>query len=171
MIKLFLVIFATLSTFANSLYDFNINTYKGEEIKFSSFKGKPLLVVNIATRCGYTGQLDDIEKLYQKYKSKGLVVLGIPSNDFGGQTPEGNTEVANFCQRNYGATFPITEKQVVSGANKNKIYEFIKSQTREEVKWNFEKVLFDKEGRLIKKYPSSTVPLDKGLINNIEKLL
>jgi len=170
MIKILFTLLITSFAFAANFHEFKINSYQGDEIDFAKFKGHPVMIVNIATRCGYTGQLDDIEKLYQKYKSKGLIVLGIPSNDFGGQTPENNKAVADFCRRNYGATFPITEKQVVSGNEKNAIYKYISSQTKNEVKWNFEKVIFDSKGNLIKKYPSSIAPLDTSITRGIEKL-
>ena len=168
----FLTIFST-QIFANSFYDFKYSDTNKSQIDFNKFKGKLVLVVNIATRCGYTGQLDDIEKLYKKYQSKNLVVLGFPSNDFGSQTPESNAEVAKFCKLKYGATFPIIEKQDVIGANKTALFTWINSQKgfEKEIQWNFEKFLISKEGKILERFPSQVEPLDLMIIKTIEKSL
>ena len=157
---------------AKSIYDYNLKSARGKELKLSDFKGKILLVVNIATRCGYTGQLDDLEKLYKKYQAKGLVVLGVPSNDFGGQTPEKDQEVAKFCKLNYGVTFPLTSKTKVSGKNKSDFFNYvIKTSGGDEIGWNFEKFLFNKEGKLLKRYSSSEKPLGPNMDKAIKGLL
>ncbi len=156
--------------------------FKDETIKLipsgqfteSDLKDKVVLVTNIATQCGYTGQLDDLEALYQKYKSKGLILLGVPSNDFGGQTPEGNEEVAKFCKLNYGVTFPLSFKQVVSGEGKTElIKKLISSDPKKmgEIKWNFEKFIVDKSGNVVGRFRSDTKPLSEDITKLIESKL
>ena len=107
------------------LSSFSLTAPRGKKIDLKSYSGKPLLIINIATRCGYTGQLDDIEKLYKKYKDQGLTIIGIPSNDFGGQTPESDKEVVEMCRVKYGASFPITTKSIVLGEKKVPLVDFI----------------------------------------------
>ena len=160
-----------------SLFAFNIHeqTLPGikEKIEFKKYKNKPVLLVNIATRCGYTGQLDELEAVYKKYKKEGLLVVGIPSNDFGGQTPEGEKEVAKFCRLKYGVTFPLTKKMVVKGKSKNKFMKELlsSSENSDEIGWNFEKFLFDKNGKLIARFDSSVKPDSKKLTKKIEELI
>jgi glutathione peroxidase len=146
---------------------------KGIAMDLSEYKGKVVLVVNIATRCGYTGQLDGLEKIYQKFKDKGLVVLGVPSNDFGSQTPEGNDEVKKFCKLNYGVSFPLTPKMVVSGSQKDQLFRWLtKSENAEkEIAWNFEKFLVNRSGKLINRFSSKTEPDDVQLIGAINAAL
>jgi glutathione peroxidase len=154
-----------------SIHNYSIKSHKGKEIKFSQFKGKPLLIVNIATHCGYTRQLNGLEKLYKSYKKKGLVVIGIPSNDFGSQTPENDLEVGKFCRTKYGVTFPISIKVPVTGSSAP---EFMKKATTfnggSPIAWNFEKFLFDKQGRLFKRFDSATKPNSIILKRAIEHL-
>lgn len=152
---------------------FLILSNKGIAMDLSEYKGKVVLVVNIATRCGYTGQLDGLEKLYQRFKDKGLVVLGVPSNDFGSQTPEGNDEVKKFCQLNYGVSFPLTPKMVVSGAQKDSLFKWLtKSENAEkEIAWNFEKFLINRTGKLINRFPSKIAPDDVQLTQAISAAL
>lgn len=156
---------------AQSFYDFKYSDTKKNSIDFSSLKGKVVMIVNIATRCGYTGQLDDIEKLFKKYQSKNFKIIGFPSNDFGEQTPENNEQVGNFCRLKYGATFPIIEKQNVIGNNKTELYKWLNSQKgfEEEVKWNFEKFIIGRNGKIIARFPSQVEPLDSKIISAIEK--
>ncbi|MDH5580806.1 MAG: glutathione peroxidase, partial [Bdellovibrionales bacterium] len=124
----FIFIFSTFSLAAD-IYDFDLKNTKGETIYLKNFKGKSVLIVNIATRCGYTNQLDDLEALYQKYKSKGLVIIAVPSNDFGSQTPEENEEVVKFCKINYGVSFPITTKMSIKGPQQAKLFSFLTQAT------------------------------------------
>ncbi|MBD64831.1 MAG: glutathione peroxidase [Halobacteriovoraceae bacterium] len=162
----------SLSAFAESLYDFQVTQPSGEELNLKDYKGKIILVVNIATKCGYTGQLDGLEKLYQKYKKKGLVIVGIPSNDFGGQTPEGNKEVAKFCRLEYGVSFPLTQKLKVKGSEKHPLIKSILSKSdNEEIKWNFTKFLFDKNAKFNARFESAVQPLDSELEKAIQKLV
>lgn len=154
----------------SGFYDLSIELTDGEKIELSSLKGKTVLIANIATRCGYTGQLDDLEKLYEKYKARGFVLIGIPSNDFGGQTPEDNKEVAKFCRLKYGATFPIASKTVVKGEGKSALIKFLVANG-EEIAWNFEKFLIGKDGLVIERFKSSVDPLSSDLTKKIESSL
>lgn len=153
--------------------DQSFTTSDGKKTTFQSYKGKPLLIVNIATKCGYTPQLSGLEKVYQKYKEKGLVVLGIPSNDFGGQTPEGDKDVQKFCQLRYGVTFPLAPKVSVSGENKSPLIQWLLSESanKKEIGWNFEKFLVGKDGKVIARYSSSVSPEDQSISKEIEKSL
>lgn len=167
----FLITFAG----ANTMYNEKITIIDGakKETTLNEYKGKPVLIVNIATQCGYTKQLDGLEKIYAKYKSKGLVVLGIPSNDFGGQTPEADGDVKKFCKLRYGVTFPLTTKQVVKGESKHPlIAQLIAADGKaQEIAWNFEKFLLDKNGKLVARYKSSVEPDNADLVKSIEKSL
>lgn len=157
--------------FAKGLYDMSVTTVKGEKILLKKYQGKTLVVVNIATRCGYTGQLDDLEKFYKAYKAKGVAVIGLPSNDFGGQTPEGDKEVAKFCRLKYGTTFPILKKAVVTGKDKHKLVRSLVDKTnKEEIRWNFEKFVIDKKGLVIR-FPSSVKPNSSEFRKKIDALL
>jgi len=172
--KTLLILFMTsLSLLASSLYEQSLKTSKGEDLKLESMKGKVVLVVNIATKCGYTPQLDGLEDLNKKYKDKGLVIIGIPSNDFGSQTPESSEGAAKFCRLKYGVSFPITEKVVVSGDERTPFFKMIQKEKGDDfdIKWNFEKFLFNKKGKLISHYRSGTTPKSDELIKAIEKEL
>lgn len=160
----------TFNLLASELYNISLKKTDGETLKMAELKGKTVLFVNVATRCGYTGQLDDLEKLYQKYKEKKFVIVGIPSNDFGGQTPEGDKEVAKFCRLKYGVTFPLTEKTPVLGANKPELIKVLMNNGPE-ISWNFEKFLVNKEGKVVGRFKSQVAPLSKELTGNIEKVL
>jgi len=157
---------------ASELYQFSLISSKGESLNLKKFQGKALLVVNIATRCGYTGQLDGLEKLYAKYKAKGFEVLGVPSNDFGSQTPEGNAEIAKFCRLKYGVNFDLSHKVIVKGSQKVPLMEYlIKTSGGGEIAWNFEKFLFDRNGRFVKRFSSDTSPSNSSLEEHLKKLL
>ncbi|MFK8139426.1 MAG: glutathione peroxidase [Bdellovibrionales bacterium] len=135
--------------------------------------GNLLLIVNIATQCGYTPQLDGLEKLYGKYKDKGFKVVGVPSNEFGGQTPENDEDVKKFCKLNFGVSFPIEPKTNVKGSDIHpEIKKLIESsENKAEIAWNFEKFLVDKNGALIARFKSGVKPMDEELISLIEKNL
>lgn len=172
----FLTLMFCLFSFSLKAETFYTNKYidtNKAQVDFSAFKGKVVMVVNIATRCGYTGQLEDIEKLYKKYESKNFVVIGFPSNEFGEQTPESNKDVGNFCRLKYGATFPIIEKQNVLGSNKTSLYKWLNSQKGYEadVKWNFEKFVIGKDGKVAGRFLSKVEPMDKSITTLIEKNL
>ena len=162
----------SFSAFSEQVYKHSISGLADKKFDLSSYKGKPLLIVNIATRCGYTGQLRGLESLQKKYQAKGFSVIGVPSNDFGGQTPEESEEVAKICKLNYGVSFPLTAKTKVKGKEKHELYRFLTSNTGgAEVKWNFEKFLVNKEGKVVKRFRSSVKPMSSKLTHEIEKLL
>jgi len=171
---LFLFLTLFFST-AHSLYNEKITLLdqKKKETTLGEYKGRPILIVNIATRCGYTRQLEKLEKIYLKYKEKGLVVLGIPSNDFGGQTPEQDPDVKKFCKLRYGVTFPLTPKQTVKGETQLPLIQKLIAADgqNQEIAWNFEKFLISKEGQLIARFKSSIEPDSTELITAIEKSL
>lgn len=164
---------AFVSLRAETFYDFKYVDTNKKEINFKNLKGKTVMVVNIATRCGFTGQLDDLEKLYLKYKDRNFIVLGFPSNDFLGQSPESNEEIANFCRLKYGATFPIIEKQVVKGKGITPLYLWLTTQKGfdGDIGWNFVKFIINKEGQVVGRFSSKVEPLDESITKSIEKVL
>ncbi|MES2325181.1 MAG: glutathione peroxidase [Pseudomonadota bacterium] len=135
------------------------------------FSGKVILVVNTASYCGYTKQYEGLEKLYAKYGSKGLVVLGFPSNDFSNQEPGSAKEIADLCYNTYGVKFPMFSKSVVSGAAANPLHAQLAKATGKEPKWNFTKYLIDRSGKVIEHFPSKVTPEDKELVGKIEQAL
>lgn len=153
-------------------YSFNVLNSQ-EQLPLASFKGKVLLVVNTASKCGFTSQYAGLEKLYEQYKDKGLVILGVPSNDFGSQEPGTDQEIANFCQVNYGVSFPMTTKEVVSGKNAHPFYlwAYKKLGFGSAPKWNFHKYLINRKGELINYFYSTTSPKSGRLTKAIEKAL
>jgi len=150
-----------------SFYDLSIG-----EINFSQFRGKVVLLTNIATRCGFTKQLEGLQKISEEYKEKGLVVLGIPSNDFLSQTPEEDKDVVSFCKLNYGVTFLVSQKTEVIGKNKHSIFKWIQAQKgfSTPILWNFEKFFIDKEGKLLKRFRSATTPDNLEFLKTLEGL-
>jgi glutathione peroxidase len=130
-----------------------------------------LLVVNTASECGYTPQYEGLEKLYRRYREKGLVVLGFPANDFGGQEPGSNKEIAQFCQLNYGVTFPMFAKTSVVGANANPLYQSLAARTGKPPRWNFHKYILDRAGQPVAVFDSAVEPADARITSQIEKLL
>lgn len=156
------------------IYDFKVKTINGEETTLEEYKNKVLLIVNVASKCGYTSQYDGLESLYRKYKDEGLVVLGFPCNQFGSQEPGSEKEIQNFCRVNFGVTFPMFSKIKVNGEETHPLYRYLKSEQTgilgtEAIKWNFTKFLIDKEGRVMERFGSSTKPNE--LEEKIEKLL
>ena len=138
-----------------SVYDFTFENSKGDNVKLSDYKGKTLLIVNVASKCGFTKQYKPLEVMYEKYKEKGFVILGFPCNQFAGQEPGTNEEIQSFCQLNYGVTFPVFGKINVNGKEAHPLYVYLKEQTGgDPIKWNFNKFLIDKNGKIIKRYLS-----------------
>lgn len=157
-----------------SAYDFSFTDLKtGKPLPLSSFGGKVLMVVNTASHCGFTPQYDALEKVYNKYKDKGFVILGVPSNDFGEQEPGSSEEIASFCKLNYGVTFPMTAKEVVSGDHAHPFYLWAKKTLGfgTAPKWNFHKYLINRQGKLVDYYNSPTKPDSDKVTKEIEKLL
>lgn len=152
-----------------SIYDFKVEGLDGEPIDFKKFKGKKILIVNTASRCGLTPQYEGLEKLYKTYSNK-LVVVGFPANDFMGQEPKSNAEIKEFCQKNYGVTFPMAEKIGVKGNDMHPLYKFLKEQAEKKgfenpVTWNFGKFLLDEKGELIATFSPRTNPMDAEITN------
>jgi glutathione peroxidase len=135
------------------------------------YKGKVVLIVNTASYCGFTSQYEGLEKIYSKYASKGFVVIGFPSNDFGQQEPGSNKEIADFCKNTYDVKFPMMSKTVVSGSKANPLFKMLIEKTSTSPKWNFYKYLIDREGNVINSYSSMVKPDSKSITSEIEKLL
>jgi glutathione peroxidase len=155
-----------------SFYDLTINSIDGKEMHMSDFKGKYVLCVNVASKCGYTPQYEDLEKLYEQYQGK-LVIVGFPCNQFLGQEPGTSEEIVSFCQKNYGVTFPLTEKIDVKGKNQHGVYQWLTQQSLNgvadgTVKWNFHKFLISPEGEWLAEFPSGVKPLDAELTSLIK---
>jgi len=155
-----------------SIYDISINSITGEPINLADFKGKKILIVNTASECGFTGQYADLEKLYETYKDK-LVVIGVPCNQFGGQEPGTLTEIKSFCEVNYGVTFLLTEKVDVKGEKQHPLYEWLTSKElngvkSSGVKWNFQKYLIDENGNYIDYFYSMTKPMSSKITKYVK---
>jgi glutathione peroxidase len=156
---------------AETLYDIPLTTIDGKNATLSEYKGKTLLIVNTASKCGYTPQYEGLESLYSKYKSKGLIVLGFPSNDFGAQEPGTNGEIKKFCTVKYKVDFPMFTKAPVKGGEKQPLYKFLteNAPTKGEIKWNFEKFLITPDGKIVARFDSKVKPEE--LTGDIEKNL
>jgi glutathione peroxidase len=146
-----------------SVYDFEVNRLNGDSAKLSEYRGKALLIVNTASKCGFTPQYSGLEELYGKFQARGLEILGFPCNQFGKQEPGGSEEIAEFCSVNYGVTFPMFEKIDVNGKNAHPLYQHLKSAApgllgSEPIKWNFTKFLVNREGKVVERYASTTKP-------------
>ena len=163
----------TMSDNSKTLFDFKINSINGGELDLSSFKGKTILLVNVASKCGFTNQYDDLQNLYDNFKDKGLIVIGIPTNQFGGQEPGSVKEIKNFCETNFNITFPMTSKYEVKGANAHPIYIWAKDTFGKSTvpKWNFHKILINKDGKIEDTFASFTGPLSNKVVKKIEQIL
>lgn len=159
----FVLLMTLFGTAANSVYDFKLNSIDGKEIDFSQYKGKNLLLVNVASKCGYTPQYGDLEKLHEQFGNK-VVILGFPANNFGSQEPGSNNEIAEFCQKNYGVKFQMFEKISVKGADQHPLYQFLKEKTGSEPSWNFCKYLVKPDGT-VKFFDSKVKPLDSQIVD------
>jgi glutathione peroxidase len=156
---------------ASSVHDFTLTSIDGKAVPLSSYKGKVVLLVNVASKCGYTPQYTGLQSLYTKYKDKGLVVVGVPANNFGGQEPGTNEEIQTFCSRNYNVTFPMMSKVSVKGEDKTPLYGYLTENTGGDVKWNFTKFLVDKNGRIVSRFESKVTPDSPELTSAVEKAL
>lgn len=158
----------------SGIYDINVSNIKGEETKLSEYAGKVLLIVNTASKCGFTPQFKGLEDLHESYQEQGLQVLGFPCNQFLSQDPGSNDEISEFCSLNYGVTFPMFAKIEVNGENTHPLYQHLKKAAKgvlgsEKVKWNFTKFLVGKDGEVIKRYAPNTEP--KAIAKDIEAAL
>jgi glutathione peroxidase len=151
------------------IYDFKVPGLEGDQIDFSDYKGKKILIVNTASKCGYTPQYADLEKLFQLHKDK-LVIVGFPANNFKGQEPGTNEEIAEFCKRNYGVSFPMAEKVSVAGEEIHPLFSFLINEAKNKgfedpvIKWNFTKFLLDENGNLITVFPHKTNPMSEDVL-------
>jgi glutathione peroxidase len=146
-----------------SIYDFKVKNIRGEEVPLETFRGKALVIVNTASQCGLTPQYEGLENLYKKFKDRGLVILGFPSNQFGAQEPGSEAEIAQFCETRFSVTFPLFTKIEVNGPQTHPLYEFLKSSQKgflgtEAIKWNFTKFLVDKSGNVVTRFAPTTTP-------------
>ena len=154
-----------------SIYEFKVEALDGSKIDFASFKGKKILIVNTASQCGYTPQYEELQRLYVKFQDK-LVIVGFPANNFGGQEPGKNSEIKEFCKKNYGVTFPMAAKVSVKGDDMAPIYKWLCSKSENgvmdaEIKWNFGKFLLDEKGVLINYFPSKVTPMSEDIISKL----
>ena len=156
-----------------NVYQFNFNQLDGKEVSLSDFKGKAILVVNTASACGLTYHYTGLEKLYQKYKDEGLVIIGFPCNQFGTQEPGTSEEIQEFCSLNYDVTFPMSSKVEENGKNEHPLFKYLKSELKgtltDSVKWNFTKFLIDRDGMPFKRFSSTVEPED--ISSSIDKIL
>jgi len=170
-ISLFTMLLISVSLVAQSsgFYDFKVKTLEGQEFDFSSLKGKKVMVVNVASKCGLTPQYKDLEEVYEKYQSDNFVIIGFPANNFMNQEPGTATEIRKFCTDNYGVSFPIMEKISVKGDDMHPVYQWLTSKSKNgvrdsEVSWNFQKYLIDEKGNLIEVIPPKEKPTSDKVI-------
>jgi len=146
-----------------SIYDFKVKTIDGKDTTLADYKGKAMVIVNVASECGYTPQYQGLEELYKRHKDQGLVVLGFPCNQFGAQEPGSDGEIKSFCSNKFHVTFPLFSKIDVNGSNAHPLYEFLKKEEKgilgtEAIKWNFTKFLVNKEGKVVRRFAPATSP-------------
>ncbi len=156
---------------ASSIHEFTMNDIDGKPFDFSKLKGKAVLLVNVASKCGYTKQYAGLETLYRKYKDRGLVIVGVPANDFGSQEPGSDAEIKQFCTRTYNVTFPMLSKVSVKGGGITPLYAYLTASQGGEVKWNFTKFLIGKDGKAAARFEPKVTPDAPELTEAIERLL
>jgi glutathione peroxidase len=171
-----LLLLSTTAFAASSLYDFTMPALNGSPTPLAGFKGKVVLVVNVASQCGYTPQYEGLQALYVKYKDQGFVIVGFPANNFGGQEPGTNEEIGAFCKSKYGVTFPMFSKISVKGADKAPLYQYLTDKsanpkTGGEIEWNFTKFLVDRNGKVIQRFEPAVEPQSKELVSAVESTL
>lgn len=161
-----LLVLSLLLAAAPTIYDFKVPSLEGDApINFSKYKGKKILIVNTASKCGYTPQYTELQQLYDKYKDK-LVIVGFPANNFGGQEPGTSTDIQEVCRKNYGVTFPMAEKVSVKGEDIHPLFKYLTEEAKkmgieDPIKWNFTKFLVDEKGKLVAVFPSKVKPLSE----------
>lgn len=158
---------------SENIYQYKVTDLYGEAFDFSKLKGKKVMVVNTASECGLTPQYEDLQKLYDTYKDKNFVIVGFPANNFGGQEPGSDAQIASFCKENYGVTFPMMSKISVKGSDMHEVYHFLTEKDKNglqdsEVAWNFQKYLLDEQGELVMVVSPKTLPTDPSVVNWIE---
>ena len=154
-------------------YDFKFKDLDGSALSLSEYKGKVIVVINVASQCGFTNQYEDMQKVWQKYQDKGIVMLGVPSNDFGKQEPISNKEIKNFCESKFGISFPMTEKVPVKGPKAHPFYIWARENYGKSAipKWNFHKIIIDRNGKIVETFSSIVNPSSKKFIKALEKLI
>ena len=167
---------ASVSAGAPNIYNFKVRDIDGKDVKLKSYKGKVVMVVNTASKCGYTPQYEGLQALYDKYKDKGLVILGFPANNFGGQEPGTEAEIKEFCTSKYKVTFPMFAKISVKGEDQHPLYAYLTSKETNpnfggDVSWNFNKFLIDRSGKIVGRFTSKDKPMADSLIAEVEKHL
>ena len=162
-----------ISDDSKNFFDFNITSINGDNLDLSNFKGKTILLVNVASNCGFTKQYDDLQKLYDNFKDKGFIVIGVPTNQFGGQEPGTESDIKKFCETNFNITFPMTSKYDVKGNTAHEIYVWAKETFGKSTvpKWNFHKILINNKGKVEDTYASFTKPMSKKIINKLKQIL
>jgi glutathione peroxidase len=169
-----LIAMQSVAAIAGSVHDFTVKDIQGKDCSLKSYQGKVLLIVNVASRCGFTPQYKNLEAVYEKYKDRGLVVLGFPCNQFGGQEPGTNEEIKEFCSSKYNVTFPLFDKIEVNGPNRNPLYVALAGKDSPfpgDIKWNFNKFLVGKDGQILKRYDSKVTPDSPEVTKDIEEAL
>ena len=176
-----IILLIMISLFGNKLsadyerlaYDFQFNDLDGSPLNLSDYKGKVIVVVNVASQCGFTKQYEDMQNVWEKYQSEGIVMLGIPSNDFGKQEPGTSKEIKNFCEAKFGITFPMTEKVSVKGSEAHPFYIWARENYGKSAipKWNFHKIIIDKDGKIAATFSSITKPSSKKFIEVLDRLI
>jgi len=154
-------------------YDFNFNDLDGSELNLSSYKNKVIVVVNVASQCGFTSQYEDMQKIWDEYQNKGVIIIGVPSNDFGNQEPGTSKEIKNFCEAKFGITFPMTEKVKVKGSEAHPFYLWAKKNYGRSAipKWNFHKIIINREGKVADTFASITNPSSSKFTNVLNELI
>jgi glutathione peroxidase len=161
---------------AKTVYDFTLKNSKGQDVKLEEFRGKVVMLVNVASKCGYTPQYDGLQKIYERYRERGFTILGFPANNFGAQEPGTNEEIQEFCRINYGVTFPVFAKISVKGDDKHPLYKYLTERETNpefagEIKWNFNKFLVGRDGRIVARFDSADKPEDAKVTQAIEHAL
>jgi glutathione peroxidase len=161
---------------ARSVYDFTLKNSKGKDVKLEEFRGQVVMLVNVASKCGYTPQYEGLQKIYERYKDQGFTILGFPANNFGAQEPGTNEEIQEFCRINYGVTFPVFSKISVKGDDKHPLYKYLTEKESNpnfagEIKWNFNKFLVGRDGRILARFDSADKPEDAKVTQAIEQAL
>lgn len=170
------LLMTTTAFAASSVHEFTLDSINGTPTSLTNYKGKVMLIVNVASQCGYTYQYEGLQALYVKYKDRGLVVAGFPANNFGGQEPGGNAEIGAFCKSKFGVTFPMFSKISVAGKDKAPLYQFLTDKTVNpktggEIPWNFTKYLVDRNGKVLARFDAPVEPGSKELTSAIEEAL
>jgi glutathione peroxidase len=161
---------------AKSVYDFTLKNSKGKDVKLEEFRGQVVMLVNVASKCGYTPQYEGLQKIYERYKDQGFTILGFPANNFGAQEPGTNEEIQEFCRINYGVTFPVFSKISVKGDDQHPLYKYLTERATNpnfagEIKWNFNKFLVGRDGRILARFDSGDKPEDAKVTQAIERAL